>query len=242
MASIMTDQGRVGTRLHKPPFTPVEIELPHEPPAAQRQGGSNGPTRTGGAGFLCREHVLAATAACFDEFGYEGTTIRAIAGRLGCAVGSIYRYCRDKRELLAACAAMMLEPVVDELGAEDRTFAQSVRRYVHAVEQRHELYRLMFWIGDGAGGLPLVVKRVIGGWARLLGDVAEARRRWALLHGLLMLGGDPRKVIDTVCADVHPPSPPQAPPRHVGRDPQTSAAASPDHRPAPAGREDITLL
>jgi len=232
VASITSDHRSAG--LADPSLQPVEVSLPHEPAAAER-GGGNGR----GTGFLCREHVLAATLACFDEAGYDGTTIRAIAGRLGCAVGSIYRYYRDKRELLAACAAGMLEPVVQNMGAADAAFEQSVRRYVQTVDGRSELYRLMFWIGDGGGGLPLVVKRVIGGWARLLGDVAEARRRWAMLHGLLMLGGDAEKVIAEVCgAPVTARSVPQG---HAPRAAQPPAASAETAAPAPAG-DDITLL
>ncbi len=201
MASIAS-QDRTSVLGHTD-FQTVEVTIPHEPPARVRKRVA--------AGFLSREQVLAATAECFDELGYDGTTIRAIAARLGCAVGSIYRYCRDKRELLAACAAQMLQPVVDAMGDADSTFEQSAARYVEVVSRHSELYRLMFWIGDGNAGLPLVVKRILGGWSRMLGNVADARTRWALLHGSLMLGGQPGQIVEQV-RGYPPPQPPAADP------------------------------
>ena len=51
---------------------------------------------------LSRGQILDATETCLAELGYDGTTIRAIAKRLDCAVGTIYRYFRDKRSLLTA--------------------------------------------------------------------------------------------------------------------------------------------
>lgn len=93
---------------------------------------------------LDRESILLATAACLDEAGYEGTTIRRIARRLDCAVGSIYRYYADKRELLAEVCDRRFEPVREAAYTESpRAFAQ---RYLAAAEARPESYRLMFWL------------------------------------------------------------------------------------------------
>ncbi len=46
---------------------------------------------------LSQDGILDATEACLQEHGYDGTTIRRIAGRLECAVGTIYRHFTDKR-------------------------------------------------------------------------------------------------------------------------------------------------
>lgn len=141
-------------------------------------------------GFLSRQHILEATEECFADGGYDGTTIRAIAARLGCSVGSIYRYFTDKRELLLAVAASAMQPVIDGLNSGD-TLVASQRRYLEQATTHAELYRLMFWLAWTPGvnaALPEPVAEIITGWARLLGEVDRARQAWAILHGTLMLG------------------------------------------------------
>jgi AcrR family transcriptional regulator len=152
----------------------------------------------GGGGFLSRQHVLDATAACFAEDGYDGTTIRAIAGRLGCAVGSIYRYFADKRQLLDAMAQRTMHAALAGLETGAVRFDDSVREYLNQIEQHREAYRLMFWlaaVGADQPQLPGVIERIIKHWADLLGDADEARRRWALMHGLAMLGETPGSIL-----------------------------------------------
>ncbi len=141
------------------------------------------------AGFLSRQHILEATDACFAASGYDGTTIRAIAGRLGCSVGSIYRYFTDKRELLLAVAAASMQPVIDGLRGGD-TLVVSQRRYLEQATSHAQLYRLMFWLiwTPGAEALPEPIGLIIDGWGWLLDDRDRARQAWAILHGTLMLG------------------------------------------------------
>jgi AcrR family transcriptional regulator len=151
-----------------------------------------------GAGFLSRRHILEATEACFVETGYDGTTIRAIAARLGCAVGSIYRYFTDKRELLLAVGAVAMQPVIDGLEAGDSLEA-SQRRYTQQAQRHGELYRLMFWLAWTPGSpaaLPQPIQTIIDGWEDRLGSAAAARLGWAEIHGLLMLGeAAPRRAV-----------------------------------------------
>ena len=49
-----------------------------------------------------RETIVEAASALFLQAGYEATTIADVAARAQMAVGSIYRYVADKRELLEA--------------------------------------------------------------------------------------------------------------------------------------------
>ena len=49
-----------------------------------------------------RETIVEAAFALFLQAGYEATTIADVAARAQMAVGSIYRYVADKRELLEA--------------------------------------------------------------------------------------------------------------------------------------------
>lgn len=153
------------------PVAVPEIVIP--PPASLSEAGP----------FLSREQILDATDACFAESGYDGTTIRAIAARLGCSVGSIYRYFRDKRDLLLACGRRMMRPVIEE-----PTFDESMAAYRAIATERGQMYRLGFWlVGDGAG-IPEFIDRILDHWGELLGNRSDAEQRWAMTHGLLMLG------------------------------------------------------
>lgn len=51
-----------------------------------------------------KEAILDATLEVFRERGYEGTTIPAIAERLGVSQGTLYNYFPSKEKLLFACA------------------------------------------------------------------------------------------------------------------------------------------
>src|SRR4051812_46315046 len=103
------------------------------------------PRETAPAVQLSREQILAATSQCLQKEGYDATTIRKIASLLNCAVGSIYRYFRDKHELLSIVTQQVLDPVVaaTESGS---SMEGSVRLYHRIVTQSPESYRLMFWL------------------------------------------------------------------------------------------------
>lgn len=150
----------------------------------------------GGGNQLSRQQILTATSQCLREQGYDGTTVRRIASHLGCAVGSIYRYFRDKQQLLAAVAEQILEPVA-AMAERGEPIEQSIRRYHHVAGENHPTYRLMFWLASQeavardepgeAWRLPGVVECVIQAWAAALGDRQRARRLWAVLHGMVMI-------------------------------------------------------
>ena len=142
------------------------------------------------------------TAACLAEVGYDATTIRQIAKRLGCAVGSIYRYFSDKRCLLDTVSQQMLEPVAIMAEAGE-PLERGMAMYHGLATRSPQVYRLMFWLSavndkaksDGDSGLddkgdtlPGVVKRIIDGWSVLLGNHLLTQRCWATLHGTVLLG------------------------------------------------------
>ncbi len=129
---------------------------------------------------------------------------------LGCAVGSIYRYFKDKRQLLDAVTQQRLESVAKLVEA-NAEFDLTIREYHQCATRGVQEYRLMFWLAcvgqppaaaaqtaDGATPaapplpplppLPQVVQKIIDGWARRLGDADAARQAWALLHGSITLG------------------------------------------------------
>lgn len=137
---------------------------------------------------LDRAQILDATAVVLRRSGYDGTTIRAIAAELNCAVGSIYRYFEDKRDLLDAVCQRRFEALAEhaELGMEP---VRGAALYARTAAEAPDLYRLMFWLSSQRkNGLPRVLERILDGWQRSLSQPGEARRFWAALHGALMEG------------------------------------------------------
>jgi len=59
-----------------------------------------------------RERIIDAAVACFESEGYDATTTAMIARRARIAVGTLYGYFRDKREILLE----LLDRTVDEIG------------------------------------------------------------------------------------------------------------------------------
>ena len=142
---------------------------------------------------LTRWQILDATAICLHDYGYEGTTVRRIASKLGCAVGSVYRYFKDKRELLIAVTQRRFEPVANhvERGIDlDKAFEM----YLRFATDEPEMYQLMYWLSstdrtNNKGTLlPEVIQRIVNGWANQFGSRKSAEQVWVLLHGHLMLG------------------------------------------------------
>ncbi len=164
---------------------------------------------------LNRQIILDATAQALAEVGYDGTTIRKIASLLNCAVGSIYRYFKDKRQLLLAVAEQRLEgaAAVIESGG---SFDQSVQLYLDAALAEPQTYRLMFWLSSVGPcavtqpALPSIVTSLIEGWSRRLGDAALAQKAWAVLHGSIMLNQPREQVIAAVRQTLQAPSRPVA--------------------------------
>ena len=152
---------------------------------------------------LSRRQIIEATGKCLNERGYDGTTIRSIAGQLGCAVGSIYRHFKDKRDLLNHVTQRQLEPVVQliEGGA---TLEISMTEYHRCARRGIQEYQLMFWLaavehqpakklGDeqpviSPPPLPAIIERIIAGWTKRLGDPVATKQAWAMLHGSIILG------------------------------------------------------
>jgi len=144
-------------------------------------------------GVLDRESILLATAACLDEVGYDGTTIRRIARELDCAVGSIYRYYADKRELLAAVCDWRFEAV--RAAAYTHVVRDFAELYLTVAKERPESYRLMFWLAalspeSDASAMPAVVREIVEAWASRLGSESAAQRMWFHLHGRATLCQD----------------------------------------------------
>lgn len=148
---------------------------------------------------LDRGQILDATARVLREKGYDGTTIRTIAKQLDCAVGSIYRYFKDKRQLLDAVCQRRFDAVAEhaELGS---PLSKTVLMYARVAAEQPEQYRLMFWLASigkqsQSEALPMIVRRILAGWTETMHDQAKARRTWAALHGAINLGLAPEQVL-----------------------------------------------
>jgi len=211
---------------------------------------------------LDRDQVLDATAHCFERYGFEGTTIRRIAGRLNCAVGSIYRYFTDKQELLTAMSERQMADVGTKIDS-GGSFDESMRLYVLRAKAAPQMYRLMFWlacVGEHEGppdasdetsadlvgpdaaapGIPAVVSHIVAGWSRRLGDARLAQDCWAMMHGSLMLGRSGDDIVRLLLKLLGQRAEIQAAlvaPRSAPRAPDTSLpAAEAQARPATSAR------
>lgn len=148
---------------------------------------------------LDRSQILDATARVLREKGYDGTTIRTIAKQLDCAVGSIYRYFKDKRQLLDAVCQRRFDAVAEH--AELRSpVSKTVLMYARVAAEQPEQYRLMFWLASigkqqQSEALPAIVRRILAGWTESMHDQAKARRTWATLHGAVNLGLAPEQIL-----------------------------------------------
>lgn len=176
--------------------------FPSAPPPGA--GSPPAPTPT-----LSLQQILDATAACLNESGYDGTTIRKIAGRLNCAVGSIYRYCTDKRALLAQVTQQRFDPVVQAID-DHVSVGRTAAAYAAVAAQEPQQYRLMFWLSslgerDTHNAVPDVVQRIIAGWTRQLGDPRAAQRLWAQVHGAIMLGMTADEAVRDLNVDAYMP-------------------------------------
>lgn len=142
---------------------------------------------------LSRDQILDATQTCLSELGYDGTTIRKIASQLGCAVGSIYRYFKDKRDLLAGVTQRRFAPVLEKAEA-GHALRDAIELYIRTAASEPEQYRLMFWLASlndtqAERPLPDVIEQIIAKWAAQADTSADkVEEAWCMMHGGLMIG------------------------------------------------------
>ncbi len=222
---------------------------------------ADGDVLTVRASTLNREHILHTAAGCLRRYGYDVTTIRRIAAELDCSVGSIYRYFRDKRQLMYAVSQQLLEPAA--LLAESRAPIELCEAlYRRQVARSPQTYRLMFWLVSvaedaaavtdeldaAASLLPDVIARMIHAWAHSAGDIAVARARWAALHGSVMLGEFEVAPVPPAAEPPQPlrqtirPLPKPAQPDHLAQPPATNDQPEPDEAASPASPDDDQMM
>ncbi len=104
---------------------------------------------------LTRERVLEAAVGCFERSGFEETTTAMIAEHAGVAVGTVYGYFRDKREILLELldteVAEEAEQVIEQLdpaswrGTDPRERTRSlIDTIFHTTRLRPGLQRILW--------------------------------------------------------------------------------------------------
>lgn len=108
-----------------------------------------------GQGHTRREEILQAAKELFLEEGYEATTIRRIADRVGISAPALYLYFRDKEALLLALCDQTFDRLVGSVDEIDRTVPdplEKIRRFGEAYIRfgltHPDEYRLVFLSGN----------------------------------------------------------------------------------------------
>jgi AcrR family transcriptional regulator len=80
-----------------------------------------------------RDRILRAAAACFNQKGYSGTSLKDVARHLGLTDAALYYYVRNKEELVYQCylrAAELGREAMERGVAEGETGLERARRYI----------------------------------------------------------------------------------------------------------------
>jgi AcrR family transcriptional regulator len=98
----------------------------HAPPLAGRKKKGEGQQR--------RTEILDAAKQLFVEHGYNATTIRRIAGRVGISSTGLYVYFPDKNAILAEICETTFESLIEELDEVRRKSADPLRALQECLE------------------------------------------------------------------------------------------------------------
>lgn len=104
-----------------------------------------------GEGHTRREEILQAAKELFLEQGYDSTTIRRIADRVGISAPALYLYFKDKEALMLALCDQTFGHLIEAIDEIEKTVAdplQRVRRFGEAYVRfgltHPDEYRLVF--------------------------------------------------------------------------------------------------
>jgi AcrR family transcriptional regulator len=104
-----------------------------------------------GEGHTRREEILQAAKELFLEQGYDQTTIRRIADRVGISAPALYLYFKDKEALMLALCDQTFGLLLEAIGELEKTVAdprERVRRFGEAYARfgltHPDEYRLVF--------------------------------------------------------------------------------------------------
>ena len=104
-----------------------------------------------GEGHTRREEILQAAKELFLELGYDSTTIRRIADRVGISAPALYLYFKDKDELLLAVCDQTFAHLMAAVAEIEKTVSNPMERvrrfgeaYVRFGLSHPDEYRLVF--------------------------------------------------------------------------------------------------
>jgi AcrR family transcriptional regulator len=104
-----------------------------------------------GEGHTRREEILHAAKELFLEQGYDATTIRRIADRVGISAPALYLYFKDKEGLMLALCDQTFAHLIEAIGEIEKTVADPLERirrfgdaYAHFGLTHPDEYRLVF--------------------------------------------------------------------------------------------------
>lgn len=104
-----------------------------------------------GEGHTRRDEILHAAKELFLEQGYDSTTIRKIADRVGISAPALYLYFRDKEALMLALCDQTFGHLIEAIDEIERTVAEPLERVRHFGEAyarfgltHPDEYRLIF--------------------------------------------------------------------------------------------------
>jgi AcrR family transcriptional regulator len=134
--------------------------------------------------------ILDAAEALFAERGYEGTTLRDVAARVGLRIPSLYNHFAGKESLYAAVLERGLGPVLEVLGEFSepgreayRDPQQVVERVMRILAARPALPRLVLHetLAGGRRLTPMLRAWIAPAFARAhaMVEATPSARRWA---------------------------------------------------------------
>lgn len=88
-----------------------------------------------GEGHTRREEILQAAKELFLELGYEATTIRRIADRVGVSAPALYLYFQDKEQMMLALCDQTFAVLIDSIAEIENTVTdprERIRRFGEA--------------------------------------------------------------------------------------------------------------
>ena len=139
-------------------------------------------------GELTAERILDVAEALFAERGYEGTTLRDVAARVGIRIPSLYNHFASKDSLYAAVLERGFGPVLEVLaefvaeGAASRDSGRVVERVVTLLARRPNLARLVQHetLSGGQRLTPMLRSWIAPAFARAheMVEATPSARRW----------------------------------------------------------------
>ena len=120
-------------------------------------------------GEQTRERILDVAEGIFADRGFDGTTLRDVASRVGIRTPSLYNHFRSKEALYAAVLERVVEPVLELLseivqaGPDERPDSRDVvERVMELLARRPDLPRLVVReaLGGGEHLMPLLQKAI----------------------------------------------------------------------------------